>query len=71
MNKVNLAITCTRHFDMMYFFIYFYLNVRRPNIIFSVSLCAHFQSYLKSHVVKRILSYLERNFELGLLFYDL
>ena len=46
-----------------------YLTVSRPNIMFSVCLCARFQSYPKeSHllVVKRIFCYLNGTIDLGL-----
>ena len=47
----------------------FYLTASRPDIIFSVCLCAMFQSCPKEshlHVVKRIFKYLLRTINLGL-----
>ena len=46
-----------------------YLTASRPNIIYSVFLCARFQSYPKeSHlrVIKRILKYLKGTMNIGL-----
>ena len=46
-----------------------YLTTSKPNIIFSVYLCARFQSYPKeSHLitVKRIIKYLKGTIEMGL-----